>query len=242
MIRPTMYRYGSSPALGFAQQELIRQGYSFTEDPEKAQLILLDVPNKASPEALQLFLSHRNQGTLLCGGNIPAEISRDFPVIDLLRDEWYLCENAAITAECAIQVAMERLPVLLNSINILLIGWGRIGKILAAKLQRLGCHVTIAVRKPSDQALIQALGYRCGAPGTIALSPFRLILNTAPAPIYTEQALCHCPDAVKIDLASVPGLLSPDVISAKGLPGRYAPESSGNLIAATLIRGLEEQS
>jgi hypothetical protein len=41
---------------------------------------------------------------------------------------------------------------------------------------------------------------------------------------------------VKIELASSPGLEGDDVIEALGLPGKYAPETSGKLIARTILR------
>ena len=42
--------------------------------------------------------------------------------------------------------------------------------------------------------------------------------------------------AIKIDLASCPGMDAPDVIWARGLPGKDAPETSGELIARTILR------
>ena len=44
-----------------------------------------------------------------------------------------------------------------------------------------------------------------------------------------------------IDLASEPGMQGKSVIPARGLPGKYAPESSGKLIADTILRVLKEE-
>ena len=41
---------------------------------------------------------------------------------------------------------------------------------------------------------------------------------------------------MKIDLASVKGMEGGDVIWARGLPGKDAPESSGVLIGKTVLR------
>jgi hypothetical protein len=43
------------------------------------------------------------------------------------------------------------------------------------------------------------------------------------------------PDCLKIDLASKPGIAGSDVIIARGLPGKMAPESAGHLIAKTIL-------
>jgi len=112
------------------------------------------------------------------------------------------------------------------------IGWGRIGKCLAQLLKSIGAQVTVAARKESDRVMLKALGY--GALDTCELdtTPYRLIFNTVP------QMICpDCPGkGLKIDLASKLGLGGEDVLWARGLPGKDAPESSGHLIAQTVLR------
>lgn len=46
---------------------------------------------------------------------------------------------------------------------------------------------------------------------------------------------------MKIDLASKPGIGGTDVLWARGLPGKFAPESAGKLIAQTILRLLKEE-
>lgn len=48
-------------------------------------------------------------------------------------------------------------------------------------------------------------------------------------------------NCLKIELASLPGIAGDDVIPARGLPGIYVPESSGKLIADTLLHRLQEE-
>ena len=62
-----------------------------------------------------------------------------------------------------------------------------------------------------------------------------VIYNTAPAPVLDRKTLAKCLGTLKIDLASLQGLDGPDVIWARGLPGLYAPESSGRLIAQSIL-------
>jgi dipicolinate synthase subunit A len=165
------------------------------------------------------------------GGNL----EESYPKIDLLQDEQYLAENAAITADCALRLLADRLPVSFCGCPVLIIGWGRIGKCLAAMLKALGAEVTVAARKPSDLGMLTALGYKTAAIGDLDPAPYRAIINTAPAPVLSAGG-----NAIKIDLASCLGMAGEDVIWARGLPGKMLPEASGALIARCVLRHLRE--
>jgi dipicolinate synthase subunit A len=71
---------------------------------------------------------------------------------------------------------------------------------------------------------------------------YRVIFNTVPAPVIDEAEceLCRS-DCLKIDLASELGIAGEDVLWARGLPGKDAPESSGRLIALTAARLLGQR-
>lgn len=172
-----------------------------------------------------------SSNVIVMGGNIEG--------VDFLQDPRYLAQNAAITADCAIQIAMEKLPRILEGIQVLILGWGRIAKCLALRLLHMGAAVTVWARKETDRAMAESLGCRAAADCDLqaGLLRYRLIFNTIPAMILTKDQMVHCrPDCVKIDLASRPGMEGADVIQARGLPGKLAPETSGQLIAATAIR------
>ena len=119
------------------------------------------------------------------------------------------------------------------------LGWGRIGKCLAQLLKASGAYVTVAARKETDLAMLQALGYEAEQIETLryGLVKYRLIFNTVPYPVLDQEQASHCSnDCVKIELASRPGIVGDDVIQARGLPGKMAPESAGLLIAKSVIR------
>jgi dipicolinate synthase subunit A len=180
----------------------------------------------------------------IIGGNLPAERFPGHKIIDLMKDPTYVADNAAITAYCAVRLAMMELPVMLRGCQVLIIGWGRISKCLAALLWALEADVTIAARKETDRAMAHALGYQAVDTETLGenLNPFRLICNTVPAAVLSIEQISHCRDnCLKIDLASVLGIGGDHVIWARGLPGKDAPESSGCLIAKTAIRLIEKE-
>lgn len=173
------------------------------------------------------------------GGNLQHPALEGYRTTDLLTDPLYLAENARITAHCAIRMAMAQLPVTLQGCHILVIGWGRIGKHLAVLAKSMGAVVTVAARKAADRAMLLSLGYDSIPVDALegSLFRYRVIFNTVPAPVLTGEALEDCaPDCLKIDLASTLGMDAPDVQWARGLPNQDAPESSGALIARTVLR------
>lgn len=230
---------GITPACIFLKEYLQSLGIPLVPDCRTdVRHVILDVPYRpvTLPDSLpeDAVIWTGNPGTVDFGAH---------PVRDLLQDPCYVAENAAITAECAIQIAMSLLPITIAKAPVLIIGWGRIGKCLAQKLLALGADVTIAARKKKDRAMAHALGYHAVSMEELPLMlpHFRLLYNTAPEPVLEKEELACC-KGIKIDLASRRGLPGEDVLWARGLPGIHAPQSSGELIAKTFIRLAQEES
>lgn len=245
-----LYAPGNTAACRVARRELIQRGIFIAPEPaQNVSHLLLSVPSFESDGRirgggiLEHILADLPESVTVIGGNLKHPQLETYPCIDLLRDDGYVAQNAAITADCAIRVASQQLTVVWEGCPVLIVGWGRIGKCLAALLKAMGARVSVACRKESDRAIAQALGY--SAENTQRLSrnlcPYRVIFNTVPAPVLDREQLQYCqPGCIKIDLASQPGMIDDDVICARGLPGKMAPESSGILIAKTVIRLLSE--
>ena len=229
-----------------AKGVLLRRGYAVLDAPsQEATHLLLPVPSFDTDgsvkggESLSDLLSQLSGDVTVIGGGLCHPALAGHPTADLLQDPFYTAQNAAITAHCAIGLAMEHLPVTLDECPVLVIGWGRIGKCLSQLLKGLHAEVTVAARKDSDRQMAYALGYQAEAIQHLhrTLDRYRLIFNTVPAPVLSQELVSLCrADCVKIDLASVPGIAGRDVLWARGLPGKNAPESSGKLIAQAVIR------
>ena len=87
--------------------------------------------------------------------------------------------------------------------------------------------------------MISALDYRAEDISNLGyiLGRYKVIFNTVPSHILSEEQMSNCrANCLKIELASSPGIVGVDVIDARGLPGKIAPESSGALIARTVLR------
>ncbi len=212
----------------FAARQLRRWGFTLLNSGETATHVLMNVPNK---EDLSLLPP---QATVI-GSKLDA-IADSYRKIDLLHDEWYLAENAALTADCALRLLGQHLSVTFRDCPVLIIGWGRIGKCLASLLKGVGCAVTVAARKAADREMLRVLGYEATDIPQIQPQRYQAIFNTAPAPVLTAFG----GECVKIDLASVLGIAGEDVLWARGLPGKMLPENAGQLLAQGALRHLQE--
>ena len=184
---------------------------------------------------LQGILSTLPKNITIIGGNLNHTSLTRYQTLDLLQDPVYVAENADITARCAIKLLCDFLPCTLKNLPVLIIGWGRIGKCLARLLRANDACVTVYARKETDRAMLTALGYSTqDAPDPTG---FRVVINTAPATVLPD-----CPKATfKMELSSILGIGGENVLWARGLPAIHAPESSGKLIADTVIRLLNKE-
>lgn len=232
-----IYTAGYSPAMSYCIQNLKQAGFTLVSEPNmQVTHLLLPVPS-FTPDGtiigggnLRTLLTLLPGNITVIGGNLDRPELTGYATVDLLLDPDYLAMNAQITAHCAIKQTLNQLPVILDGCLVLVIGWGRIGKCLCYLLKQMGAQVTVCARKAADRSILAAMGYNAVDVQSVDTSAYRVIYNTAPTMLFPT-----CPgNALKIDLASRLGLGSQDVIWARGLPGKDAPESSGNLIARTL--------
>lgn len=79
-------------------------------------------------------------------------------VIDILKKEELAVLNSIPTAEGAIEVAMKNSEITLHNSRVLILGFGRIGKVLAKMLHGIGAKVYVEARKEEDFSWI--LNYR----------------------------------------------------------------------------------
>lgn len=155
------------------------------------------------------------------------------------RREEYRIANARLTAEGAI--ALLRPETGLSGAHVLLLGYGRIARLLARELQKAGALVTAAARSAEQRAWAEAEGVEALPLDALsgALGRFDVIIGTIPAPVLTEPLLALVrEDAVLLELASAPGGIDAAAaherdlryIRAPGLPAKYAPERAAVIL------------
>lgn len=238
----------------YARELLGAGGYRITEpaDPRTTHLVLpwpaLEAPGRVlhGPTVNEVLLYAGGKNILAGGLGPPGEylFSKAAKILDYAQDEALLAGNAEITAEGALTLVSEQLPVTLAGCPVLVIGWGRIGQLLARKLVALGARVTVSARKPRDRGLIGAMGLRTEETGVYGrgLSSYRVIFNTVPAPILSPEQAAQLPARCRyVELASRPGIdpgvLAPEqFLSGRALPGKYAPETAGILLGKAILR------
>lgn len=172
-------------------------------------------------------------------------------VIDVMQREDFVVLNALATAEGTIQVAMENTEDTIHGSNILVLGFGRVAKMVAYKFLSLGAEVTCAARKAEDFAWIEAYGYKAIDINNMheKLEDFDIIVNTVPVQILNKKELEFIrKDTLIIDLASNPGGVDRDEVKiqnlkfvwALALPGKVAPNTSAKFIKNTIYNVINE--
>jgi len=136
--------------------------------------------------------------------------------------------------------------------DFLVLGYGRIGRAVARRLDLLGGHTTVAARNAVQRANARCAGHRAAPLDRlpVLLAKHDTVINTIPAPVLPRKMLEKLPrGALVIDLASLPGGTDFDAAEALGiraehalaLPGKCAPDTAGALIAQTVLTILQER-
>lgn len=177
-----------------------------------------------------------------CGAFCPPTAARTRAYSE---SESFAVKNAVPTAEGALKVAMEETRACISSSSAAVLGFGRIGKVLAKDLLGLGASAEVFARRSESRALAEALGM--AAHGFEALESevgkYDCIFNTVPENVLPPRVLAKVKKgAVIIELASPPGGVCAGeasaagvrLVPALGLPGRIMPKTAGKIIYETI--------
>lgn len=209
-----------------------------------------------APTLAELFARFSSAQRLYAGGvkvhEYEAAKTHGLTLTDYLAREECAVRNAVPTAEGAIALAMAETDFTLCGAPCLVLGFGRIGKLLAHRLRGLGAEVSVSARRMDDLAWVDAFGYRALHTNRLVgkLGGFRVIFNTVPHTVLDEKLLGELRrDCVLVELASAPGFdraaaqaLGLRCVAGGGLPGKAAPEAAADTIHAALIKLWEEES
>lgn len=201
-------------------------------------------------------MMHSINAKILIAGSIMPEVydmanDEYIEIVDIMKREELAVLNTISTAEGTIEIAISNTNKILHGSNVLILGFGRIGKVLARKLAGLSAIVTCAARKDEDLAWIKAYGHRFTNINTLGenLAQYDLIINTVPHLILTPERLQYVKeDCLLIDLASNPGGIDKKEVKEKNLkliwalalPGKVAPVTTAEFIKDTIYNILKE--
>lgn len=210
-----------------------------------------------SDEKIELLnLIETLAGKIFIAGSIKQEVyemaqKKNVTIIDIMKREELAVLNAISTAEGAIQIAINETPKNLHGNEVLVLGFGRIGKVLSKMLDGIGAKVACEARKASDLAWIKAYGYE---PMNLIelkekIGRFDIIINTIPYVLLDRQMIEEVKkDALIIDLASNPGGVDKQAVKELGikfnwalsLPGKVSPVTSAEFMKETLYNMFKE--
>ena len=231
-------------------KEMYKRENIITEDICEANYVITSMPfskdgkyvNSTNFLISDLFSILKDRKITLISGAIKLNIIDELTInkieyYDILKLEENAIKNAIPTAEGAIYTAIQNSDITLNSSNILIMGFGKIGKVLANMLRGFGANIYVEARKKSDLAFIKSYGFNEIDLNDLDkyLSRFDFIFNTIPFVLLDESKLRLLKkDVTLIDLASTPGGIDYKVAKelnlntdwALALPTKVAPKTS----------------
>lgn len=261
-----VYVYGLEKSEDLKKCNKIIQCESIKKAIENVEIVIGPVPFSSNGVTLNTPFSDKeitiremmhviNAKVLIAGGISPEvyEMANDeyIEIVDIMKREELAVLNTIATAEGTIQLAIEHTNKILHGSEVLILGFGRIGKVLARKLSGLAVKVTCAARKDEDLAWIQAYGHNSININNLGenLRKYDIIINTVPHIILSEEKLQYIKkDCLLIDLASNPGGIDKKSVKEKNikfvwalsLPGKVAPTTSAEFIKETIYNILKE--
>ena len=241
---------------------------SWKQIVKESQVIIAPIPftrdnqnifMETSNEAINIyeFLDSISSHQILFGGNFPDIFlslakEKNKRIFDFMKCEEFSSFNAIATAEGSIMEAIRLSPWNLEDSEVLIIGYGCCGTVIAKKCQMLDAHVTIVIRRKELIPLLEAKGYHCILIDTLSekIGNFRFLFNTAPSLILDALLLGKVQkDSVIIDIASNPGGIDKEAAMRchlatshfLGIPGKIAPKSSAHKLTE-IVKKKEKES
>ncbi len=203
------------------------------------------------------IINQTDKDTLILCGMLNEELKnsnyfKDKRIIDYYSREELKIANAYLTAESAVAMAMNESDKSIKDKKCLVVGYGRIGKMLCSVLKKLGAEVFASARKKNDLEWIRAYGYSAIESGkaTDVIKECDIVFNTVPVKLIDKDFLSALPkDCIIIDLASSPGgvdfecakELGIKTLWALGLPGKKLSYSAGLVLGKTIAGIFEEE-
>ncbi len=216
----------------------------------------LNLPLSEETLPLEELWKRLGKATVL-GGKISAEqrvmaAGEGVELLDYFDREEVQVKNALLTAEGAICEAMAATDTAIHGARVLLLGHGRIARILAHHLRALGAEVSVAARRSSQRSWAEVFGCQALRMEEMEklLGNFDMIFNTVPTRLLGREQLQKInPSCLLVELASVPGGIDGEearelgrrYLVARALPGRHAPMSAAAVLRDSIYDILRER-
>ena len=261
-----VYTFGMEKAEEIKENENIIMCNKLQETVKNSEIVIGPIPFSSNGKDINAPFSDNaisirelmhviNAKILIAGSIIPEvyDLANDeyIEIIDIMKREELAVLNTISTAEGTIEIIIANTNKIIHGSKVLILGFGRIGKVLARKLAGLSAKVTCAARKDEDLAWIRAYGQMETNLNALGenLSEYDVIINTVPHLVLTEEKIKYVKDdCLLVDLASNPGGIDKKeakdkklkLIWALALPGKVAPVTTAEFIKDTVYNILKE--
>lgn len=206
---------------------------------------LFEGDEKLTEDHLDALAGHGILAAGLIGRPIKDEAQkRGIRTVEYRQESSFMWLNAVPTAEGAIKEAIGQSGRTLYGGSVAVLGFGRVGSVLALRLQSYGARVHIFDRSLEKRSMATAYGFSAYALTIPELPAVDGIFNTVSAPVLDRRWIEKTDPAWIIDLASKPGGLSSSVEHHPqlgnryrlilGIPGMVAPRRAAEIIWETL--------
>lgn len=199
----------------------IPEGARHTDRVEDADCVVLPLPSEAKSGVLNAPYSGKTHtikeltaslapNSLVCGGKLSPALralaqKNNLRLHDYMTMPQFVVGNAAVTAEGAVSLLANNTDSTIFDSNVLVVGYGRIGRLLAHKLRGMDAKTFVMSKNSESRALAEGMGLYAVSPSDTAVySAFDAVINTAPAQVIPslEGFKKSC---LLLELASAPG-------------------------------------
>ena len=260
-----VYTYGIEKAEQVIKNSKLVSCDNLKDVISKAKIIISSIPfSKDGKEIYAPFSANaidvqefakQIDNKIFFAGSIPeifySLASSSNKIIDLMKEEDLTILNTIATAEGAIKETIVNTSYNIHGSNVLVLGFGRVAKVVALKFKALDARVTCAARKDKDFAWMETLGLEQTNINKLGqnLNEYDIIINTVPHLILDKNKLQYISkDCFIIDLASKPGGVDEktckeqniNFVWALAIPGKVAPITSAKYIKNTIYNILKK--
>ena len=209
---------------GFDKLENFKECEKYDEMIRTSNNIVLPIPFSKDNQYVNMPFSNKDiaireifyylENKTIFVGNMHQELKEELhrkhnQVIDFMKKEEFAILNAIPTAEATIEIILKNTKKILQNSNCFIMGFGRIGKVLAYRLKGLSAKVTCMITGEVEKAWAIAYGYETISIENLQknctkLKQYDIIINTIPKIILKEELKEFKKETLVIDLASKP--------------------------------------
>lgn len=163
----------------------------------------------------------------------------------LMKDKEVVNSNSIPTVEGIIADIVLNTEITVNESNILVFGYGNIGKVLVKYLKMLGANVTVSIIEPADKKVLDNMGIDCFYSNDTnslvkEIGSNDIIINTVPNTVIDNSLIKYINRSCYVlDISSHPHGVDREVLDEffiknklyLGIPGKVAPKTSGKILS-----------